>query len=42
MRRAARQSRINNTNNADLGMVEECNVPAPSDIPLSFTQGVKM
>jgi len=42
MRRAARQSRIHNTNNADLGMVEECNAPAPSDIPLSFAQAVKV
>jgi len=42
MRRAARQSGINNTNNADPGMVEEYNAPVPSVIPLGFTQDVKM
>jgi len=36
MRRAARQSRINNTNNPDLEIVEESKAPAPNDIPLSF------
>jgi hypothetical protein len=42
MRRAARQSRVNNTNNPDLEMVDESKAPAPNEIPLSFAYAAKM